>query len=263
MLSTNTVTNTTGNQATTTASSNAELNAQGLTGTELAEKSRHLRAQMVKTSNQAKAAASATASATASSNAELNAQALTGEEVHRKSQSRQLFSAGVPDAIGLVNQLLDQFITTATDTASAKAKEVETKSKAIAEITRLWSLSKTEFSKHVNPSDPDRLVTFADLNEATKQQLRQIDEIIKTDLANPQGIAEITGVNINLTLTTLRLNYSAVESMSATATAFTDKIQVTLDTLQQEFKNEMTDITSANEEVRSLAQFKVQISQQS
>lgn len=231
MLSPNTVTNTAGNQTTASTSSAAELNAQSLTGQELLEKSRQLRAGG------------------------------TGKEQVTAS-ARQLFNASVPDALSLVNQLLDQFITTTTATADSKAKEIEVKSTAIAEITRLWDLSMTEFSKFVNPNDPGDLVEFdAAINEQTRQNLREIDRIIKTDLGIPQGIAEITGVNIEETLR-LRPNYSAVQSMKATATAFTDKIQVTLDTLQQEFKNGMTDITSAQEEVRNVSQFIVQISQQ-
>ncbi len=222
------------NQQTAVNLVNAETNAQMLTGPELIEKSEKLRAE-----------------------AEKRAQA----EQSRAASSRQLFTPGVPDALMLVDELLGQFINTSTNSAESKAKEIETKAGAIAELTRLWDMAMTEFSKYVNPNDPgDRVEFNGAISEATRNNLREIDRIIKTQLGIPAGIAEITGVNIEETLN-LSPNYSGVQSMKAVATAFTDKIQVRIDTLQQEFKNEMTEITSAQEEIRNVAQFIVQLSQ--
>lgn len=48
------------------------------------------------------------------------------------------------------------------------------------------------------------------------------------------------------------MSYNDLQAMNATMTAFCDTIQVDLDTEQQLFKNIMTDISSAQEEIRDI-----------
>jgi hypothetical protein len=58
------------------------------------------------------------------------------------------------------------------------------------------------------------------------------------------------------------VNYGQLQSMNATMTAYCDTIQVDLDTHQQEFKNIMTKITSAQEELRDVRRNIITLAQQ-
>ena len=74
-------------------------------------------------------------------------------------------------------------------------------------------------------------------------------------ITNGTGIAYITGGNNNPT-------YDQLQEMNAKMTAYCDKIQVELDTQQQEFKNMMTEVSSAQEELRDVRRSVVSMSQQ-
>ena len=193
---------------------------------------------------------------------DLNQQTPIPELVDQSKQlrSRPLFTPGVPDALSLVNELLDQFVTTATGAAEAKAKELEVISNAIAEITRRWGLIMSDNVEYTNPNDPDVTTPLGDGPSA--EHIDEIHRIIREDLGLNNGIYEITGDWLDASKA-MHVNYSKLQSLNAVSVAFTDKIQVKVDTKQQEFKNEMTDITSAQDEIRNLSQFIVQLSQSS
>ncbi len=59
----------------------------------------------------------------------------------------------------------------------------------------------------------------------------------------------------------MSVSYGELQEMNATMTAYCDTKQVDLDTKQQEFKNVMTEISSAQEEVRDVRRAIVAITQ--
>lgn len=59
----------------------------------------------------------------------------------------------------------------------------------------------------------------------------------------------------------MSVSYGELQEMNATMTAYCDTIQVDLDTKQQEFKNVMTEISSAQEEIRDVRRAIVAITQ--
>lgn len=87
--------------------------------------------------------------------------------------------------------------------------------------------------------------------------LSQIDNIIKTKLGNTKGLGEIADTD----WASKSVTYDQLQSMNATMTAYCDTIQVDLDTEQQNFKNTMTEITSAQEEIRDVRRAIISVSQ--
>ncbi|MEI8671613.1 hypothetical protein P4S52_06205 [Vibrio sp. SA48] len=59
----------------------------------------------------------------------------------------------------------------------------------------------------------------------------------------------------------MKVSYGTLQEYNATMTAYCDTIQVDLDTQQQEFKNIMTEISSAQEEIRDVRRAIVAITQ--
>ncbi|AVI67770.1 hypothetical protein CKQ84_19040 [Shewanella sp. WE21] len=149
-----------------------------------------------------------------------------------------LFSKNSRDPLSLIDQLLTKYITEQTKLAEAKANDISLKAEAIAEINRLWGLVMSELLPNTKPGQD--VWTSLDIENIDK-----IDKIIKETLGNPNGVKEIIGDSRNAT-------YERLQSMNATMTAYCDSIQVDLDTEQQKFKNIMTEVTSAQEEIRDV-----------
>ncbi|MBI1674073.1 MAG: hypothetical protein WC024_12860 [Shewanella sp.] len=172
----------------------------------------------------------------------------------KASSSNYLFSAGNRDPLSLIDTILSKYISEQTKSAEAKADNISLKSEAIAEINRLWGLIMSDRLPNTKPGDDKS----TKLNGGSAAGfLSQIDDIIKTKLGNPQGVGEIAGTDWS----TKNVTYDQLQSMNATMTAYCDTIQVDLDTEQQKFKNTMTEITSAQEEIRDVRRSIISISQ--
>lgn len=167
---------------------------------------------------------------------------------HQSNQIRSLFSSGTKDPLSLIDDILSKYTSDQTLRADQAANEIEKKANAIAEINRLWGLIMQDNLPNTNPTNNDK-TQLGDGDSAA--YLEQIDAIIASDLNDSRGIAAITGKNL-VESKTHRVSYNDLQAMNATMTAFCDTIQVDLDTEQQLFKNIMTDISSAQEEIRDI-----------
>lgn len=154
------------------------------------------------------------------------------------------------DPLALVEQLLVAHLETEKLKAEETARLVQKKSKAIAEINRLWGLVMKDNIPHTDPNDNGKETPLGDSPEANGH-LTEIDRIIREDLGENSGVMKITGKDLAESLV-MRVSYTDLQTFNATMTAYCDTIQVDLDSLNQEFKNNMTQITSVQEEVRSV-----------
>ncbi|CAH8242351.1 conserved hypothetical protein [Vibrio aestuarianus] len=154
------------------------------------------------------------------------------------------------DPLALVEQLLVAHLETEKLKAEETARLVQKKSKAIAEINRLWGLVMKDNIPHTDPNDNDKETPLGDSPEANRH-LTEIDRIIREDLGENSGVMKITGKDLAGSLV-MKVSYTDLQTFNATMTAYCDTIQVDLDSLNQEFKNNMTQITSVQEEVRSV-----------
>lgn len=164
---------------------------------------------------------------------------LTKQEVKQESRSS---TTNHRDPLSLIDTMLSGYIRTQTQKAEALAAEIAEKSKAVADINRLWGVLMTHNIGQVDPTNV-HLKTNLVAGESAAQYY-EIDAIIKNTLGDSLGITAIT--------TKLFLNYDELQSANATMTAYSDTIQVDIDSVQQEFKNLMTAITSAQEEIRDV-----------
>jgi len=163
------------------------------------------------------------------------------------------------DSLELIDKILSVFLNDKTKEADLAAKSIETASNAIAEINRLWGLVMKD---NLPDTDPNKTGTTTQLGGGTTTNyLYEIDEIIKNELQNSDGIKAITGSDYSKSIQ-MPVNYGQLQSMNATMTAYCDTIQVDLDTHQQEFKNIMTKITSAQEELRDVRRNIITLAQQ-
>ncbi|MDE1265951.1 hypothetical protein [Vibrio aestuarianus] len=153
------------------------------------------------------------------------------------------------DPLSLVEQLMVEHIEKQKRKAEETAELVQKQSKAIAEINRLWGLVMKDNVNGTNPNDNNATTPLGD--NSSEQYLTEIDRIIREDLGESSGVMKITGQNLADSLT-LRVTYTDLQTMNATMTAYCDTIQVDLDSQNQKFKNYMTQITSAQEEVRNV-----------
>ncbi|MCO4174539.1 hypothetical protein K8D10_22605 [Aeromonas veronii] len=167
---------------------------------------------------------------------------------HQSNQIRILFSSGAKDPLSLIDDLLSKYTSDQTLRADKAANEIEKKANAIAEINRIWGLIMQDNLPHTNPTNNDK-TPLGDSDSG--DYLDQIQAIISNDLNDSRGIAAITGENL-ADSKTHQVSYNDLQAMNATMTAFCDTIQVDLDTEQQLFKNIMTDISSAQEEIRDI-----------
>lgn len=140
--------------------------------------------------------------------------------------------------------------------ADEEAKSIERKADAIAEINRLWGLVMQDNLPDTNPSN-NNSTPLGD--NASSAYLEQINNIITDTLNNPDGIKAITGKDLTDSKED-RVSYNELQAMNATMTAYCDTIQVDLDTQQQAFKNIMTLISSAQEEIRNIRMAMVALS---
>lgn len=175
-------------------------------------------------------------------------------KVFKASPSSYLFSTGSRDPLSLINIILSKYISEQTTAAEAKADKISIKSKAIAEIHRLWGLIMSDRTPNTKPGD-NKTTRLNSGNAAGF--LSEIDNIIKTKIGNSAGAGEIAGTDWS----TKSVSYDQLQSMNATMTAYCDTIQVDLDTEQQKFKNTMTEVTSAQEEIRDVRRSIISVSQ--
>ncbi|AMG31620.1 hypothetical protein AL542_15630 [Grimontia hollisae] len=163
----------------------------------------------------------------------------------------------IKDPLDLIDELLGKYLVEQTNRAESMADSVKTRSNAISEISRLWGLVMQETMKGTNPNDNGKTVKFSG---PAKEYLQQIDKIITDQLKDKRGISAITGKNLDTTKN-MSVNYTDLQSLDATVTAFNDTIQVDIDTEQQRFRNVMTEISSAQEEIRDVRQVIIRLSQ--
>ncbi|MFL7035948.1 hypothetical protein BCS71_22455 [Vibrio lentus] len=178
------------------------------------------------------------------------------------SSSQYLFTPGFSDPLDLIDQLLSKYIEDQSAKADETAQTIETQSSAIAEINRLWGLIMAETLPNTDPSNNDEtgLKNVKISSNPDVYALDEIDRLIKKDLNDGQGIAAITGKELSATKG-MNVSYGTLQEYNATMTAYCDTIQVDLDTQQQEFKNIMTEISSAQEEIRDVRRAIVAITQ--
>ncbi|HHC7106962.1 TPA: hypothetical protein ACQJO7_004506 [Vibrio parahaemolyticus] len=166
--------------------------------------------------------------------------------------------ASVKDPLDLIDELLSRYLDQQTVRAKTMADTIETWSNAIAEINRIWGLVMQDNMNHTNPNDNNTRTPLGD--SVSGQHLEDIDRIIREELKDDRGIAAITGLDLNASKTH-SVSYTDLQSLNATMTAYCDTIQVDIDTEQQKFKNVMTEITSAQEEIRDVRRVIVTLSQ--
>jgi hypothetical protein len=174
------------------------------------------------------------------------------------SESVSLFTPGAADPLDLIDEILSDYIEVQTAKADAMAQEIEVMSNAIAEINRLWGLVMQDNLSHTDPNSNDTKTPLGD--GASAGYLTEIDRLIRDDLGNPDGIKVITGKDLGASKS-WSVTYGELQELNATMTAYCDTIQVDLDTKQQEFKNVMTEITSAQEEIRDVRRAIVAVTQ--
>ncbi len=163
------------------------------------------------------------------------------------------------DPLDLIDELLSKYLGEQTNRAEGMADNIKVRSDAIAEISRLWGLVMQDTMGGTDPNDNKKKAPFS---QDAKNNLDKIDRLIKENLKDERGIEAITGKNIDQTKG-MTVNYTDLQSLDATVTAFNDTIQVDIDTEQQRFKNVMTEISSAQEEIRDVRQVIVRLSQAS
>lgn len=162
---------------------------------------------------------------------------------------KTLFSSNTKDALLLIDQILSQYTSNQTIKADRMAKDIENKAKAIAEINRLWGLIMQDNLPYTNPTDNDKKTPLGD--SVSGKYLDEINKIISSSLSDKQGIAAITGKDLENSKKH-NVNYNELQAMNATMTAYCDTIQVDLDSHQQLFKNIMTELSSTQEEIRDV-----------
>jgi predicted DNA-binding protein YlxM (UPF0122 family) len=177
----------------------------------------------------------------------------------KASSSNYLFSVGSRDPLSLIDAILSKYISEQTKSAKAKADNISTKSWAISEINRLWGLIMSDRIRNTKPGDTKdtRLNEMIENGGVASKYMGDINNVIHIQLGNDKGVAEIAGSD----WVTKWVTYDQLQSMNATMTAYCDTIQVDLDTQQQKFKNMMTEISSAQEEIRDVRRSIISISQ--
>ncbi|HGS4918631.1 TPA: VPA1350 family putative T3SS effector [Vibrio cholerae] len=173
------------------------------------------------------------------------------------TQARQ----ATKDPLDLIDELLSKYLVEQTNRAEGMADNIQVRSDAIAEISRLWGLVMQDNMNYTNPNDNSKKTPLGDTPES-REYLTKIDNIIKEQLRDERGISAITGKDLANSLT-YQASYTDLQSLDATTTAFNETIQVDIDTEQQRFKNVMTEISSAQEEIRDVRQQIVRLSQAS
>ncbi len=164
------------------------------------------------------------------------------------------------DPLDLIDELMSKYLGEQTNRAEGMADNIKVRSEAIAEISRLWGLVMQNNMNFTDPNDSNQTTPLGD--DASDGYLTKIDEIIRTQLKDERGISAITGKSL-ADSKVYQVSYTDLQSLDATVTAFNDTIQVDIDTEQQRFKNVMTEISSAQEEIRDVRQVIVRLSQAS
>lgn len=157
-----------------------------------------------------------------------------------------LFSPGMKDPLALIAKLLNKYINDQTIVAKNKAADIDLKSKAIAEINRLFSLVMDDRLKHTKPGDSQNVKLNAG-NAAT--YLAKMKVLVIDASTNPATNIDMDSI-LGSGWETRSVSYDQLQAINTSMTAYCSKIQAGLDTTQQEFKNTMTLISSAQEELR-------------
>ncbi|GEM77460.1 hypothetical protein [Vibrio sagamiensis] len=165
---------------------------------------------------------------------------------------KELFTPGLKDPLFLVEELLDKYFAAQNEAAENIGNIIQKNSKAIAEITKLWSLIKSDMLPNLDPNKQDdkEPIRHEDIIEKINAEIAKlgVDEKTIWDAANK-------GNKVN------ELTYGQLQEFSTRITTFCDKIKVDLDTKEQEFSNKMTTISSIQEEIRDLHRFMVSMAQ--
>lgn len=148
------------------------------------------------------------------------------------------------DGLGLITLILQKSISFYKAKADEIALETQKKSHAITEINRLWGKIMANRVKDVDPTKIDKKTVINRLSDASK-----IDDIIKNELGISSGANEISEYIMN----GVPINYDQLQAVNANVTSFTNKIQVDIDAKNQDFKNIMTQLTSAQDELTNLS----------
>ncbi|NUW68058.1 hypothetical protein [Vibrio coralliilyticus] len=147
-------------------------------------------------------------------------------------------------ALDLIDQLLSKHIENQTIKAEEAANEISYMADTIAQINHLWGQVMSLCLPHVDPNSNDIGV---DIWYYAGDLLNQIDSLIKS-------LDDGGGVRGEILMNMTHPNYSELQQMNANMVSYCDKKQVDLDSMQQDFENLMTEITSAQEELVNLRQ---------
>jgi hypothetical protein len=158
-----------------------------------------------------------------------------------------LFSPGMKDPLALIAKLLNKYINDQTIVAKNKAADIELKSKAIAQLSSLFALVMDDRLKHTKPGDTEKVVRLNADNAAT--YLTQMEALVIDASTNPPTKIDMDSI-LGSDWRTKNVSYDQLQVINTSMTAYCSKIQAGLDTTQQEFKNTMTLISSAQEELR-------------
>ena len=177
-----------------------------------------------------------------------------GSKNTTQSGSTPMFDPDDQDPLELIDMMLSEYIDAQTQKASELSQIIEDKSDGISEVNRLWGLVMQKTLPNTDPNSNDTTALLGD------QYLSDIDKYIKTEVGDPRGIAVITGNDLENTKG-MQTSYAELQEMNATMTAYCDTVQVDIDTEQQNFKNIMTEISSAQEEIRDIRRAIVAVAQ--
>ncbi|RTZ16658.1 hypothetical protein EJ063_07645 [Vibrio aquaticus] len=168
--------------------------------------------------------------------------------------SNVLFGSVNNCPLTMIDDVLSEHKNVRSLVAEDLSQQIVTLSSAIAEINKLWGELMVLALPSTDPSDNGERVDLTD-GGAIEAILNQLTVQIRTALDDPSAdYTEITAGEETP-------NYAQLQQMNASMTALSDKIQVDIDTYQQEFKNEMTTITSTQEEVKEIRRTIISLSQ--
>lgn len=169
---------------------------------------------------------------------------LTNEKIKQESR---IGTTKHRDPLSLIDMILSNYILTQTQKATALADEISEISEAVADINHLWGKLMTECIGKVDPTDIKKKTSIE-----RASTYHTIHDIMINTLGDPLGIYAISNQYEH--------NYDELQAANATMTAYCDTIQVDLDSMQQDFKNLMTAITSAQEEIRDVRRIVISFS---
>ena len=160
------------------------------------------------------------------------------------------------DAMTEISKIFSMYSAEKKNNAEDLAKEITKRSKAISIVNGHWSSIMNKFVQETDPQDISDTIN----NESA----------FLTELQNEefnQAICDVLGIPYSSVAYKKITNgeeapaYDELQQMKATMTALCDEGQVTIDELQQKFKDLMTNINSTNDKNKEIRRRMVQISQ--